>query len=482
MADPRFQHPDYKASLNRWAMCRDVLDGEEAVHLAGAKYLPALTGQSGDEYRAYVQRTPFYNATARTVDGFVGMIFRKDPVVDAPAALDEIRADVTLTGSTLEEVSERIARAVIGFGRAGVLVEFPLAIEGPMTLAQAKAQNLRPYATLYGAEHILNWRTERIANAQVLTMVVLQETVTEWVDEYEARQVSQLRALHLEDGRYLQRVYRESSAKAWEMFGGEIVPLMNGAPLAEIPFLIFGPMKNEPEVQKPPILDLVTLNLSHYRSTADLEHGAHFTGLPQPWISGYSPAEGEVITIGSSQAWVFPDPNSQAGYLEFTGQGLQALADRCKAKEEGMAAIGARMLAPEKEGVEAAQTLKLRQAGERAVLATIAKMVSAGLTRVLQTMAQWEGIDDEVSVELNTDFVPVGLGAQDLTALVAAWQSGAISEETLFWNLKWGEIIPEERSFEDEQAKIAAAGPTLQQQAALIPPAPPGQQLPRAAA
>lgn len=470
MAKVDTRHLEFNANATRWQMCRDVLEGEDRVHDRAEAYLPRLKNQDPGDYASYVKRAPFYNATARTVDGFVGMIFRKEPVVEAPASLDELRADMTLTECKLPELAEILTREVIGLGRVGVLVEFPQVAEGPMTLASAAAMNLRPYATTYRAENIINWRTERVNNALQLVMLALAETVTEWTSAFEAKQVPQVRALLLDDGRYVQQIWRLVEGQDWQQVGQDIVPLMNGAPIDSIPFVLFGPTSNGAAVQKPPILDLVTLNLSHYRSTADLEHGAHFTGLPTAVVSGYSAAKDEKLAIGGSTAWVFPDPSAKATYLEFTGQGLQALADRCKAKEQGMAAIGARMLAPEKEGVEAAQTIKLRHSGESAVLSTIANMVSAGLTRVLEIMAQWEGVDAEVLVTLNTDFVDTGLSAQNLTALVAAWQQGAISEQTLFENLQWGEIIAEDRSFEEEQAAIASAGPTLQQQAALIVP------------
>jgi hypothetical protein len=45
-----------------------------------------------------------------------------------------------------------------------------------------------------------------------------------------------------------------------------------------------------------------------------------------------------------------------------------------------MAAIGARMLAPEKNGVEAAETLFMRHSGENSILSAIAIAVGNGLT------------------------------------------------------------------------------------------------------
>jgi hypothetical protein len=139
-------------------------------------------------------------------------------------------------------------------------------------------------------------------------------------------------------------------------------------------------------------------------------------------------------------------------------------------KEKQMAALGARMLAPEKAGVEAANTLSMRHNGEDSVLAGIAKLVATGLTEVLTFMAEWAGIAGTVEYKLNTDYLPKGMSAQDLTALMSAWQQGGISYQTLFSNLQRSEIIAADATPEDEQAAINTEGPTLAMISAANPP------------
>ncbi len=462
MAKPDTQHSEYTAALARWQKCRDALDGEDAVHSAGVKYLPKLSGQTQDQYEAYVKRTPFYNATARTVDGLVGMLLRKEPLVDVPEAMKPFLADMTLTECSFNELAEIVAREVIGVGRMGAVVEYPSVDTSGMSAADAARQNLRPYVAQYKAETILNWRVQRVNNAMQLTMLTLKEKAVSWTDEFESKEVDQIRALLLTDGGYIQRIYQKSQnadpKSPWVQVGDDIVPIMNGKPLPFIPFVVFGPAHNDVDVQKPPIYDLVTLNLSHYRTAADLEHGAHYTGLPTPVVSGYSVAQGEVLAIGSGTAWVFPNPDAKAEYLEFTGQGLEALEKRLASKEAGMAAIGARMLAPEKNAAEAAKTVQLRHSGEGAILGTIGDMLDQGFTRILQIMADWSGISGKVSVDFNDEFVDTVLDAPGVLALVQAWQSGGISFDSLFWNLKQANFIDEERTVEQERETIKQDG------------------------
>src|SRR5512135_3053409 len=73
-------HPDYDASLPAWSRARDVLAGEDAVKAAGEKYLPRLDSQSEEEYAAYKARASFFGATARTLEEYLDLVFRRAPV------------------------------------------------------------------------------------------------------------------------------------------------------------------------------------------------------------------------------------------------------------------------------------------------------------------------------------------------------------------------------------------------------------------
>jgi hypothetical protein len=67
----------------------------------------------------------------------------------------------------------------------------------------------------------------------------------------------------------------------------------------------------------------------------------------------------------------------------------------------------------------------------------------------------------EVTVKLNTDFGIAGMSSQDLQAVVAAWQSGAISRDTMFELFRRGEILPDGRTNEDEAELIRTGSKPL---------------------
>lgn len=470
-------HPQYDHAKFKWRRVRDAIGGCDSVHASGELYLPRLTGQTDMEYLAYVKRAGWYGATARTIDAMHGLVFRKPPVIKGP---QELLDDITMTGKSAADLASDIVRQVLEVGRVGVLVDFATVDDDEVSnAAQAAAKGLRAYASLYNTEAIINWKEERINGSMQLTMVVLQEQFEDEAkeeaqpDPFKVELAIQYRALMLDDeaGVYKQRIYRESK-DGWYIHQ-ETIPLMNGKPMAAIPFVIVTNEHIGSAVTDPPMIDLVDMNLSHYRTSADLEHGAHFTGLPTAIVSGYQKIDNaEVLAIGSTNAWVFPDPQAKASYLEFQGTGLGALEKMLDRKESLMGRLGARMLMDQARGhAESAQALEIRSAGETSVLGAVAVLAGRAISKVLNIAAAWNGTAADCACELNTEYALTSMDPQKISALVAAWQSGAISHRTLFWNLKQGETVADSTEFEEEKAEIEEEGPNLMGQAVAMPKA-----------
>ena len=71
---------------------------------------------------------------------------------------------------------------------------------------------------------------------------------------------------------------------------------------------------------------------------------------------------------------------------------------------------------------------------------------------------------DQVVIELNTDFSTKGLSAQEVTAIVAAWQNGALSRDSMLDIFRRGEVLPEGRSNEEEIKLVGKSGAPKQAQ------------------
>jgi hypothetical protein len=462
-------HPEYDASLPAWLRARDVIAGEDAVKSAGEKYLPRLEAQTDEEYDAYRARASLFNATARTADGYLGLLFRRAPFIKVPEGANALgkamRAfvnDADMLGMSFASYARNVAREVIAVGRAGTLMDW-----------EGESEN-RVYASLYTAENILNWRVERIQGRNVLTLLVLHESVRGVAtdgdaDEFETKFGEQIRVLKLGDGGCQVEVWRpkqrdRGQRAEWEKVETGI-PLRLGKPLPLIPFLFHGASHSLPDVDRLPLGDGIAVNLDHYRLHADYRHGMHFTALPTAWVSGFDKAA--TLRIGSSTAWVTDTPGASAGFLEYSGQGLTTFERAMDRDEKLMAILGARLLESQKRVGEAAEAIELKQSGQNSILGALAACVSMSLTQVLRWAYWWnstEAMPDDVSnedvvIELNTDYSTRGLTANEIVAIVQAWQSGALSRDSMLDIFRRGEVLPEGRTNEEEVRLIAIGKP-----------------------
>jgi hypothetical protein len=389
-----------------------------------------------------------------------GLIFRKKPELIYPAALQPIVDDIDMAGSDIMAFAEQLVDELGRVSRVGILIDYPSTQTIGLTVAEAQTLGLRPYATIYKTESILDWRFERINNKQMLSMVKLKECKEVQTGEFQYETKDIIRVLDLFEGRYRVRVYEQAGNKEW-VLTSEIYPLMNNAPIREIPFVFDSVNGLDSDVKKPLLLDLVNMNLSHYRLMADYKHGLLFTGLPTPVFFGVQLDDDDKINLGSTEALVFSNPDGHADYLEFQGQGLSALKEAINTEVELMSALGSRMLSPEKRAVESGEAAAIHRSAENAVLASLAHSASSALTRTLQWLAMWARASEEVSVTLNTDFMPKEMDANMFRELTNAYLTGAISYNTYFFKLKEGEVIREEVQEEEEQDRLETREPVL---------------------
>ncbi|MFL4471554.1 DUF4055 domain-containing protein [Tateyamaria armeniaca] len=232
-------------------------------------------------------------------------------------------------------------------------------------------------------------------------------------------------------------------------------PTVNGAPLFEIPAVIVSPYNLKADVEKPPFLDLVNVNLAHYRVAADYFWSLFLTSQPTPWVAGAITEANKPQTVGAGAFWILPE-GAQAGMLEFSGAGIAAQKTALDDLSAQMATLGARMVYDGKGRNETSDTAKLRHRSELSLLHSSVSMVEAGITRLLRLAAEWTqpGTSEDVTYCLHRDFITAQMDPATLTALTKAYQAGAISHDTYLMNLKKGELMDVNRALDDERDMI----------------------------
>lgn len=427
------QHPDYTKNLKKWELLKDVLEGELAVKFRKQKYLP-LENTERDvkrynaRYDVYIQRAKFYNATARTLAGFVGQVFNKQPAQEFPEDLMYLKEDPTGTGANLEQLAKGVTGDVVSFGRCGIWIDFPK-FDRPYSLAEVKSGIARPTLKRYNAIDILNWKTIKRGAKTLLSLVVLREQVlvdssdNEFISTYDY----QYRVLRLRNDKYTVQVY-----KSWESVDQpEITPLdHNGKAFDEIPFVFIGIKENDSTVDDAPMYDMASLNISHYVNSADYEEACFMVGQPTLWYSGID--EGfrdaflkEGVRIGSRGGLPLP-PGGAAGLLQTQSNSM--VKEAMDQKESQMIALGARIIR-ESSVAKTATEVTSDKVTEVSTLAAAARNTSAGLRKAFEFAQKFAGTRAEIKFELATDFDMTTMTSQMLLAIVATWQAGLMVSE-----------------------------------------------------
>lgn len=430
-----------------WERNRHVIEGARSVVPNASKYLPAMSNQNPEDYRAYVKRVPFYPGAARTAEGLKGLMFRRPATITAPENITDILDTITAQGFTIDDLAEEVAIELLATNFCALVVDYPAAPAG-MSLKDSIDKGFRPFVALYKAESILGIETAVINNRQRVTRVRLLEDGKDKVRE-----------LRLDNGVYSIIIHRNIGGE-WRA-DAPIVPRRGGKTLDEIPFTLVS-TKRGFAPSKAPLDDVCDLNIQHYLASANLATCHYFSSAPIYITAGADMTDKEGNPLQYSMApgshWLFEKDTVKNEILEYTGATLSALRDAVKDVKDQMADVGSRILANDKAAAEAAETLAIRHASENATLASIARVISRKVTDACAWVAYWMGLaEDAISYELNTDYTAQAMSSQDITVRLSMLQSQAISSDTFIAMMVEGDILPENFDAELDRQKIAQA-------------------------
>jgi hypothetical protein len=451
----------YSARKKEWQLIEDLLGGEQVVKDAKDTYLPKLKSQSEESYDNYRNRGYLYDSVDKTRSGLLGAAMRKPISYVVPTKIEDYMDAITLDQSSFNVLVQDVVDNLISYGLFGLLADIEPGSETGTPI---------PYISCYNAQSVINCRVKIEEGREVITWIALRETVIvqDAKDEYLLIEVPQIRELFLDNQGFLNvRIWQMDQKKSkWvpvkpkkSIEGQDVVSQpkrFGGSRMDCIPFVFIGAVKNSRLPCKPPLLGLSYLSLKHYQLSCDYYHGLHFCALPTPWAFGITTKD--EFYIGPEKALIDSSADAKCGYMEFTGTGLTAVNTAMLDLKKEMAVLGTHFLEEQKRATEAADTIWFRSQGDTATLSSIVGSCQEGLKQVLRYLCYWlnlsEGEVDQIDVQMNKDFLSSKITSQEITALLQALQAGEISQDTFLYQLKVGEIIPDDRTIEEEKELI----------------------------
>lgn len=459
-----YKKPAYVIAAKIWHKIIDVCAGEDRIKAKSVLYLPRLNPtdtrhENVVRYDQYLARAVFYNVTGRTLDGLLGFVFNKEPIVVLESDLQYLKDNIDGTSTPLDQQARTVVSEVLKKGRHGLYVDYPHRENRP-----ALSDTSKSIIVSVNAENVINWKTQIVDGYEKLVLVVIREEIESEFDENDPfieKKIVQYRVLRLTDSGYQVAIWRESG-QGYEITS--FVPLnAAGQQWKDIPFVFVGSINNNPDIDHSPLYDLAMLNLAHYRNSADYEDSCFFTGQVQSWMSGLSEPwrdhlEQSGIYIGSRTPVLLPE----GGHFGFAQANPNNLVGEAMAtKEKQMISLGARIV-KSSTAIKSATEAQGELEQDSSVLTSLSINVSDAYTKCFSWARQYMiGSDAEVDkmdnhYRLSMEFTDKPLDGSMLTAMVSAWQSGAIPSTELWGNLRSYGLIHENKTDDEIKDEIEA--------------------------
>lgn len=349
MPQINFKKPELEKYLPIYEQIADCIKGEAWVKSKTEKYLPRpnpedFSSENKVRYKNYLKRAVFYNSTRKTLDGMVGEITSLPVEFNLPTELEHFEKNIDGNGLYVEDFFKKMCYEVVAKGRCFVYADFPHT-EDVISLKDEKQSEFNPFLSIVNAENAINWKTEKTGYNEKIVLVVIKETYVYSQDGFDENFEYRYRVLSVMDGIYKVEVWKLNDA-GFQVIEGPFFPTdADGKNFTEIPGFFVGSANNDTVIDEPPLADLSTLNIAHYRNSADYEESCYMCGQPTPVFSGLTESwvseifKGK-ITLGSRGAVLLPEGG---------GHGLmQALPnsmpfEAMQMKEKQMVALGAKL-------------------------------------------------------------------------------------------------------------------------------------------
>jgi len=440
------------AALNEdAALVAALLGGTKAMRAAGKTYLPQWPGEEDASYKLRLAVATLFPAYARTIDVLSAKPFSKPVTLgeDVPERMKPWLQNVDLAGRDLHSFLSEITQEAMGYGFAGILVDFPKA-GNLVTKADEEAAGVRPYFVQVHVQNILGWLPKSATSLQGLTQLRLLETVSEPDGEFESKEIEQVRVL----GRGIWQTWRQvdvNGKKDWALYEEGITSLKT---IAFVP--VYGKRLGYMQAT-PPLLELAHSNVEHWQSKSDQQNILHVARVPI--LFGRQLGDGP-ITVGAGSAVKSDSPDGDLKFVEHGGKAIDAGRMSILDLEDRMRQAGAELLVIKPGNITESQTLADNEQGACALQKIVGNVEDAA-DQALQLMAQWVSEPEGGHITIFKDFGAATLAEASAELLFKSVSNGRISGETYFNELQRRGILSPDLEWESEQERILSSTPDL---------------------
>lgn len=469
--DPSNTSGAYDAMAPVWNKIQTVLNGTEAMRAAAETYLPMHDNEAQDSYDERLVGNVLRNIASQTLESWVGRPFGNDITIneDVPDVMIPHLSNIDRCGDDVHVYARGWLREGLAKGAVGTFVDYPRtsrpADAPPRTQEDDIREGVRPYWVRLTPENVLAAYSEIRNGVEVLTHVRIREDYTVRVGFVETMQ-RQIRVLDLIDiferpddvdsplvPRMRVQVWQEKivgkGRKPKWVVDSEWITGIDEIPVA----IFYAGERCAPMIGKPPIEDLVDLNIRYWQSNSDQISILTVTRFPILALSGGAPEDDDLV-IGPRNWLYCSDARGRFYYVEHGGAAISAGKDDLADLIEQMADYGAEFL--KRRPTNTPATSRILDSDESmSQLQDAVIRFSAALNRAMALHAKWMRLAEGGTITVETDFGPNSEESNIISAVQAMRKERDLSRENYLKRMKELGVLPDSFDLEENEAQLA---------------------------
>ena len=400
-------------------------------------------------YRHRIKNYAPWNVVKRTIEVLTSKPFQVPAIIETDNdKIKSLEDNFDGRGNKITRVLMKMFSKGLWETQAHAFIDFPTAKvdKNGVPIYDTKA---RPTVTILNNDNILD--VDGVDGD--LKLLRFSETFTRYKNDFERETLKRIKFYKKEDD---GSVYCSIFEEEYEGSGITILKRRSKISLPYIPVVSFKPLDiyDSAFFPKSNIFDpMIQQNIVLFNKDCDLSNIVSVTCFPLLVGSGFGSgnSEGDQIGIGANNIIMSNNKDAKLQYVENTGTAQQNAFKYISDVVSRLNQLGFEMMTEKSQNATAAAKL-IDAAGNNATIGNFAINLQDTAQKIIKVMADWMRVDLEnvqYSVDVKTDYA-IKTNADEMNALVTAFQSGAMTAEQYMFELRKRGIVDENFIFEGD--------------------------------
>lgn len=457
---------DIEAMMPYWDQVDSIVEGYHSIKAQGDKFLPRFPDEPAEDYNNRLNLTKFTNIYRDTLEGLATKPFEEEISIikgegeEIPEIVKTFTENVDGAGNNLTMFSALTFFEGINDAISWIFVDYPnVDNTRPMSVAEAKAKNLKPWWSHVLARNVLEIRSMMVGSEELISYIRLFEPASD-----------------ADPADHVREFFRSpEGVVTWVLWKKNLAPKVKledqftqvgGGTLSikVIPLVPFATGRRDGRTFKfsPVMRDAADLQIDLYQDESALKFIKTLAGYPMLAANGLKPEKGpdgkplKVATGPMRVLYGLPDGAGGHGewrYIEPSANSMEFLQKSIDKTKQDLRELGRQPLTSLSSQLTNTTTAIAAGKAKSAVSAWALGLKDA-LENALKITMQYMNSTFEPMVNVYIGFDDVLDDGKDVEALLKARENGDLSQETFHAEMKRRKILSPEFSHEDEKRRM----------------------------